>query len=160
MPGQFDGTRGMAQMYLPELISEGLTNSQIVDFLRINDLGYRASNMYQDINRTRLEQFAAQEIRGMDMDTPIPERLMREWQGKTDFRYRVVVQYDYTIGEGGETREGATTLYYDDPPTINQVLADFGTRTQTIERGFGSPKDGRRIENAREINYFVNRPKE
>ena len=159
MPGQFTGTRGQANVFIPELIGEGLSNVEIVDFLRLNDFGYRATNMYADINRIRLEQFGAEQIRGMAIDTPIPERLMRTWEGQTDFDYRVVVQYRYTPSGGGEQQETATTLYYTQPPTVGEVMEDFAIRTKTLEGGFGSTVNVQRIDEIKEIDYFVNRAK-
>lgn len=159
MPGQYTGIRGQAQAYIPGLITEGLSNAEIVDFLRESGLGYRTQNMYQDVNTIRLEQFGAAEIRNMNIYTPIPERLMREWQGQIDYRYRVVVQYEYTPSDGGELTKTATTLYYDEPPSISNVLEDWDVRTKTLEGGFGSTVNIHRIEGITEINYFVNRPK-
>lgn len=160
MPGQSSGSRGLAQNFIPELVGEGLSNSEIVDFLRLNDLGYRTQSMYSDINRIRLEQFGAQNIKNLDVFTEIPERFMREWQGNIDFRYRVVVQYEYTDAESGQTLKTASTLYYNDPPSVNMVLEDWDVRTKTLEGGFGSTVNVQRIEGITEINYFVNRVKE
>lgn len=159
MPGQFSGLRGLVQSYLPALIREGFTNSQIVDFLRLNDFGYRVQNMFADINRIRLEQFGAEGIKKLNIFQPIPENLMRTWEGETKFNYRVVVQYQYTSAVNGELLERATTLYYNEPPSVNDVLEDFGVRTQTIEGGFGTPQDVERVGDVIEINYFKNRPK-
>ncbi len=159
MPGQFTGTRGQANVFIPALIREGFTNSEIVDFLRLNEFGYREQNMYADVNRIRLEQFGAEQIRGMDINTPIPERFMRTWEGKTDFAYRVVVQYSYTPTGGGEPVQTGTSLYYTEPPTVNEVLEDFAIRTQTLEGGFGSTVNVQRIDEIKEIDYFVNTAK-
>jgi hypothetical protein len=160
MPGQFSGTRGSAQGWIAAMIGEGATNAQIADFLQLNNLSYRTQNMYADINRIRLEQFAGQKIKNFDMDTPIPERLMGEWQGNTDYRYRVVVQYEYTPRGGGDVLKGGTTLYYDQAPTVNEVLENWDVRRQTLEGGFGSDTTVDTIQTITEINYFVNRPKE
>lgn len=159
MPGQFKGVRGQAQEFISAMIREGATNSQIVDFLQLNEFSYRLQNMYADINRIRLEQFAGQEIKGFDPDNPIPERLMSVWEGKTDYRYRVVVQYEYTPSGGGENLKKATTLYYDSAPSLNDVLEDWDVRQQTLEGGFGSNVNVGVVQNITEINYFVNRPK-
>lgn len=160
MPGQFTGTRGQAQQWISAMIGEGFTNTQITDFLQLNELSYRTQNMYADINRIRLEQFAGQEIRNFNPDMPIPERLMSEWQGQTDYKYRVVIQYEYTPTGGGETSKTGTTLYYNERPSVNQVLEDWSVRQQTLEGGFGSTVNIGTVENITEINYFVNRPKE
>jgi hypothetical protein len=160
MPGQFDGIRGMAQEYISALIKEGQTNAQIVGILQDQGLSYRTSNMYNDVNRIRLEQFAAQGIKGLDLYTPVPINLMREWQGDTSFRYRVVVQYSYSPGAGLDDINAATTLYYNEQPTINDVLDDWNTRVKTLEGGYGSTTNIQRINEIREIDYFVNRPKQ
>jgi hypothetical protein len=159
MPGQFKGIRGQAQEYISSLIKEGLTNAQIVGILQNYGMTYRLSNMYSDVNRLRLEQFGAEGIKGLNVYTPVPTNLMREWQGETDYRYRVIVQYKYQSSETGEIGEKATTLYYDKPPTISDVLDDWGLRVKTIEGGYGSPQDVERIEEIKEINYFYNVPK-
>ncbi len=160
MPGQFSGVRGLAQNFIPELIGEGMSNAAIVDFMRLNDLGYRTQSMYSDINRIRLEQFGAESIKGLDMFTQVPERFMREWQGEIDFRYRVVVQYEYVDAESGLLLKTASTLYYNDAPSVNIVLEDWDVRTKTLEGGFGSTVNVQRIEGITEVNYFVNRAKE
>ena len=159
MPGQFTGNRGQAQTYLTGLVKEGLTNAEIVGYLQQSGLGYRASNMYSDVNRTRLEQFAGEGLKGFDVDTPVPANLMREWQGDTNYKYRVVVQYKYTASGATAQFETATTLYYDSQPTISEVLEDFAVRTETIESGFGSAQGVSRIDEIKEINYFYNVPK-
>jgi hypothetical protein len=160
MPGQFTGNRGEAQAYIPGFIQEGLTNSEIVDILKESGLSYRASNMYSDVNRLRLEQFGAEGIKNMDIYSAIPRNLMREWQGDTEYRYRVVIQYKYTPEGGDDQLETATTLYYNDAPTINDVLEDWSVRMKTLEGGFGSTVNVGVIDEIKEINYFYNTPKE
>lgn len=159
MPGQYTGNRGQAQEYLSGLIREGLTNSEIVDFLRGEGLSYRLQNMYADVNRTRLEQFGAEGIKKLDISTPVPERLMRDWEGDVSFKYRVVVQYEYTPSGGGESVKAGTTLYYDTRPSMQDVLEDWDVRVKTLEGGFGSTTDIMQIEQVTEINYFVNKVK-
>lgn len=159
MPGQYEGDRGYAQEWISAFIGQGLTNSEIVSQLRDYGLGYRLQNMYADINRIRLEQYAAEGLKNVDVHTPVPETLMREWQGETTFRYRVVVQYEFRPTGGGETVKAATTLYYDEAPSASDVLDDWDIRVKTLEGGFGSTVDIDAIEGITEINYFVNRPK-
>lgn len=159
MPGQFTGSRGEAQNYLSGLIQEGYNNSEIVSFLQGSGLGYRTSNMYSDVNRARLEIFGGQGLKSFDADTPIPNNMMREWQGETNYKYRVVVQYKYSASGASAQFETGTTLYYDYQPTMNEVLEDFGTRTKTIEGGYGSAQGVSRIDEIKEINYFYNTPK-
>lgn len=160
MPGQFTGKRGEAQTWIGAFINEGMTNAEIVSTLQGVGLGYRQMNMYSDINRVRLEQFAGQGLRGFDEDTPIPRNLMREWQGDTQYKYRVVVQYEYTPSGAEQTAKGATTMYYNQPPTINDVMEDWQVRVKTIEGGFVGYEHVGQIENVTEINYFYNTPKE
>lgn len=160
MPGQYAGNRGSAQEWISAFIKEGMTNTEIVKQLQDYGLGYRQQSMFADVNRLRLEQFAAEGIKGMDIYTPIPEKFMREWQGETEYKFRVVVQYKYTSGENGEQKETGTTLYYNEAPTVNQVLEDWNVRVKTLEGGFGSTTDIEQIDEIKEIDYFVNRPKE
>jgi hypothetical protein len=160
MPGQYTGTRGEAQEYISAFIGQGATNSEIVEVLRDYGLGYRQQNMYADINRIRLESFAAEGLKNISVNSPIPETLMREWQGETEYKYRVVVQYEYTSSRGGETVSTASTLYYDEAPSVAMVLEDWDLRVKTLEGGFGSTQDVNRVEGITEINYFLNRPKE
>lgn len=159
MPGQYTENRGQAQEWISALVKEGLTNAQIVGMLQDYGMGYRLQNMYADVNRIRLEQFAAEGLRNIDIHTPVPETLMREWQGETEFKYRVVVQYEYTPSAGGETVKAASTLYYDEAPTVSGVLEDWDVRVKTLEGGFGSTVDIARIEGITEINYYINREK-
>jgi len=159
MPGQFSGTRGMAQEYISSLIREGLTNAQIVGTLQDYGLGYRLQHMYSDTNRVRLEEFAAQGIRGLGMNDPVPTNLMREWQGDIDYKYRVVVEYEYETGTDGTIAKAGTTLYYDRPPTINDVMEDWGVRMQSIESGVMGYEQVKQIEGITRISYFYNIPK-
>ena len=160
MPGQFTGNRGQAQEFLMQFIQEGLSNSQIVSAIRDEGLGYRLQNMYADINRTRLEQFAGEGLRNLDQFTPIPEKLMREWQGDTTYNYRVVVRYEYTPSSGGDPVKAATTMYYNERPSIDNVMEDWQVRVKTIESGALGYEQVGQIESMTEVNYFVNRPKE
>jgi hypothetical protein len=159
MPGQFTGIRGSAQEYISSLIGEGLTNAQIVGTLQDYGLGYRLQQMYSDTNRIRLEEFAAQGLKGFDQDTPIPANLMREWQGETDYRYRVVVEYEYETGTDGTIAKAGTTLYYDRPPTVNEVMEDWAVRVQSIESGVMGYEQVKQIEGVTRISYFYNIPK-
>lgn len=159
MPGQFTGTRGAAQEYISSLIKEGLTNAQIVGTLQDYGLSYRLQHMYSDTNRIRLEEFAAQGIKGMDIHTPIPSNLMREWEGDVSYKYRVVVEYEYETGEFGVVGKAATTLYYDRPPTVNEVMEDWGVRVQSIESGVMGYEQVKAIEGISRISYFYNIPK-
>jgi hypothetical protein len=84
---------------------------------------------------------------------------MREWEGNTDFKYRAVVQYEFTPTGGDEVQKGATTLYYDRPPTVDDVLEDWGVRVKTLEGNFAGYDHISRIEGIAEINYFYNTPK-
>lgn len=159
MPGQFTGNRGMAQEYISSMIKEGLTNAQIVGTLQDYGMTYRLQHMYSDVNRVRLEEFAAEGIKGMDMFTPIPTNFMREWEGDTSFKYRVVVEYEYQTGEGDAIAKAATTLYYDRPPTVNDVMEDWGVRVQSIESGVMGYEQVGQIEGINRISYFYNIPK-
>jgi len=159
MPGQYSGSRGMAQEWISSLIQQGLTNAQIVGTLQDYGMGYRLTNMYSDTNRIRLEQFAAEGIKGMDQDTPIPSNLMRQWEGDISYRYRVVVEYEYQTGESGVIGKAGTTLYYDRPPTVNEVMEDWGVRTQSIESGVMGYEQVKAIEGISRISYFYNIPK-
>lgn len=159
MPGQYTGNRGMAQEWISSFINEGYTNAQIVKTLQDYGLGYRQMNMYADANRIRLEQFAGEGLKGFDQDTPIPTNMMRTWEGDTTYRYRVVVQYEYTVSGTDTIAKGATTMYYNSPPTINEVMEDWQVRVKTIEGGFLGYEQISQIENMTEINYFINQPK-
>jgi hypothetical protein len=159
MPGQYSGSRGMAQEWISSLINNGLTNSQIVDTLRDYGMGYRLANMYSDANRIRLEEFAAEGIKGMDQDTRIPSNLMRQWEGDTSYKYRVVVEYEYQTGESGVIGKAGTTLYYDQAPTVNEVMEDWGVRMQSIESGVMGYEQVKAVEGVSRISYFYNIPK-
>lgn len=151
----FKGIRGQAVNYIPALIDEGLSNSQIVDFLRLNDLGYRTQTMYNDINRLRLEGFGAAEIRHMSIYDPVPERWMRVWHGDTSYNYRVVIEYEYYDTNALDTKKTGTTLYYDHAPSQDEVLQDWNIRRQTIEATYGHVNE---VFGGTEVHYFVNKP--
>lgn len=159
MPGQFTGIRGTAQEYISSLIQEGLGNAQIVGILQDYGMSYRLQHMYSDVNRIRLEEFAAQGIKGLDQNTPVPTNLMREWQGETGYKYRVVIEYSYETGTDGTIAKAGTTLYYDSPPSINDVMDDWAVRMQSIESGVMGYEQVKQIENIERISYFYNVPK-
>lgn len=156
MPGQGTGNRGQANLFIPSLIEEGMNNAQIVDFLRLNDMGYRSQNMYSDINRVRAEINAHAMIADRFFDEPIPERYMKTWEGDTSKRYRVVIQYNYGVTDGGGLGSKGTTLYYNRRPTQEQIMQDWEIRRQTLESGAGSPQDVEQIIGIKSIDYFKN----
>lgn len=159
MPGQYTGNRGLAQEFISSMITQGLTNAEIVGFLQERGIGYKLQHMYSDANRIRLEEFAAEGIKGFDRDTAIPANLMREWQGEIDYKYRVVVEYEYETGESGVIGKAATTLYYNRPPTVNEVMEDWDVRVQSIESGVMGYEQVKQIEGISRISYFYNVPK-
>ena len=153
MPDPYKGIRGQAVNYIPALIEEGLSNAQIVDFLRLNELGYRTQNMYNDINRLRLEGFGAGEIGRMSIYDPVPERWMREWHGNTDYDYRVVIEYEYFDTNALDTKKTGTTIYYDHAPSQEEVLRDWEIRRQTIENTYGKVQE---VFRETRVSYFRN----
>lgn len=153
MPSQYKGNRGEAIQYIPALIEEGFGNSYIVDFLRLNDLGYNTQRMYEDINRIRLEGIGADQIKGLDAYDPVPDRLMRQWSGDTEFNYRVVVEYNYFSTDSLQWEKGYTTLYYMDNPSQSNVLDDWAIRRQTIENTYGKVQE---ISGESAIHYYRN----
>ena len=153
MPSEYKGNRGQAVNYIPALIEEGMSNSQITDFLKLNDLGYRNTTMFQDINRLRLESIGAAQVRNLDIYDPVPDRLMRTWSGDTSYDYRVVVQYEYYDTNALEIKSGFTTLYYDFAPSQANVLEDWGIRRQTIENTYGQVQE---VYGEKQIHYYRN----
>lgn len=153
MPAPFRGIRGEAISYIPALIEQGWNNSQIVNFLRDYDLSYRTQNMYADINRLRLEEVAAATISGMDLETPIPERLMREWHGDTEHPFRVVIKYEYFDTNTLTTGTTGTTLYFDQEPTQAEVLDYWEVHKETIKALYNNVQE---IYDATKIEYFRN----
>lgn len=124
--------RQVALNYIPQLIEEGLNNSAIVSFLKEQGFGYRNQNMFADVNRMRLENFGASFIPKLTPESQVPDRFMREWEGDTEYTYRVVVKYEYEPGEGGEAKVGGTTFYFDNPPTQAEVSELFELRRDTL----------------------------
>jgi hypothetical protein len=153
MPEPYKGNRGIAQNIISSMIEEGFTNTQITDFLRLNDYGYRNQYMLNDINRLRLESFGASEIRGLSSDVQIPERLMREWHGSVEYKYRVVVEYDYFDTNTLDIRRTGTTIYYNAPPTQDEVMRDWEIRRQTIENTYGNVQE---VMGEVKVGYFRN----
>lgn len=153
MPGGYKGNRGVAQNYLGILIEEGMTNSEIVDFLRLNDLGYRSQNMYQDINRTRLETMSEVQVKGLSVYDPVPDRLMREWRGDTEFKYRAVVKFDFTDAKSGERQEYGQTYYFDKAPSEADVIEAFAANADYIRAAYPNMQD---ISGATKVYYYRN----
>lgn len=153
MGSSYKGNRGEAVQFIPGMIEEGLTNSQIVDFLKINDLGYRTQTMYQDVNRYRLEAIGADQIKYLNAYDPVPDKFMRNWSGDTTYNYRVVVQYEYYDTNALEVKKGFTTLYYNDAPSQSNVLDDWSVRRQTIENTYGQVQE---IYSEKQIHYYKN----
>jgi hypothetical protein len=153
MPEPYKGNRGIAQNIISAMIDEGYLNTQITDFLRLNDYGYRNQLMIQDINRLRLESFGAAEIRSMSISDPVPDRFMREWHGSMEYKYRVVVEYDYYDTNTLDIRRTGTTIYYNAPPSQEEVLRDWEIRRQTIENTYGNVQE---VMGEVKVGYFRN----
>lgn len=156
MPEPYKGNRGVAQSYIPELVSEGFTNSQIVDFLQLNGVSYRTQNMYADINRLRLENFGALALPNLDPAEAIPEKLMRQWTGDTSYNYRVVIKYDYFNTSTLQKEEGGTTLYFEDAPSQDEVFDAWDIRKQTLQAGVGSGQNIQEVFGATKFLYYRN----
>ena len=126
------GLRNLAKQYIPGLIEEGFANTEIVNILKEQGLSYRNQNMFADINFARLEYFGAELIKNVSISSPIPERLMRQRELSVDYPYSAVVKYEYTDIETGETFESGTTLYFENAPSQEDVLAAFEVRQETL----------------------------
>lgn len=157
MSGGYKENRGIAQGYMPGLISQGLSSSEIIGWLKEEGLTYRTQNMYADINRMRIEQIGAEMIKGFDPDMSIPEKWMRTFNGETSYNYRALVQYSYLPAGESEMQIKWSTLYYNEAPSQNQVLTDWETRMGTIFSGFGSPGAVDAVSGVEGINYYVNK---
>ena len=153
MPSSYKGKRGSAVEYIAGMIEEGLSNSQIVDFLKINDMGYRNQTMYEDVNRYRLEAIGADQIKQLTSYDAVPDKLMREWSGDTKYDYRVVVQYEYFDTNTLQIEKKYTTLYYDYAPSQENVLDDWAIRKQTIENTYGQVQE---VMGEKQIHYYRN----
>jgi len=154
MPGDFRGKRGEAQSYIPTLVREGMNNAEIIDLLQLNDLGYTTQSMRNDINRFRLEELGAAEIKGFDQHTPIPERFMRTWHGDTEYAYRVVVKYEFFDTATSTTGISGTTLYFDHPPTQAEVQEYFEAQRSGIENRYNNVQE---IYGATKVMYYRNK---
>lgn len=154
MPGDYRGKRGEAQSYIPTLVREGATNAEIMDLLQLNDLGYTPQSMRNDINRFRLEELGAAEIKGLSEHTPIPERYMRTWHGDTEYNYRVVVKYEFFDQTTGTTGVSGTTLYFDHPPTQNEVQEYFEAQKSGIADRYNNVEE---IYAPTKVLYYKNK---
>lgn len=126
------GGRENALTFIPRLIGEGFRNTQIVNFLREQGLGYRTQNMFADINQIRLENFGASMIPRLEETAAIPERLMRTWEGDTTYPYRAVVKFEYIDPETGQPKESGTTFYFSTQPTQEEVSELWAVRQQNL----------------------------
>jgi len=153
MASQYKGNRGQAIQYISGMIEEGFSNSQIVDFFKLNDMSYRNQTMFQDINRIRLEGIGAATVRSLDPYDPVPDKLMRTWSGDISYNYRAVVEYEYYDTNALEIKKGYTTLYYNDAPSQSNVLDDWGIRRQTIENTYGQVQE---VYGETQIHYYRN----
>lgn len=153
MPGEYKGHRGSAQSYIPQLIEEGYTNTEITEWLKDNDLSYRNQSMLMDINRLRLEGQGAWAIAGLDPDKPVPERLMRSWHGDAEYAYRVVINYDFFDTRTMTTSTSGTTLYFDHPPSESEVMAYFEQHKESLQALYNNVEE---IFHASRVMYFRN----
>lgn len=147
------GNRNLALEYIPGLIEEGYTNTEIVRLLKEQGLAYRNQTMFADINFARLEHFGAQEIRGIEAGQAIPERLMRSREIRAGYPYSAVVKYEYTDPETGLTFESGTTLYFSERPSQEDVLREFEYRRTTLEELYPSLTE---ISGAEKVYYYRN----
>ena len=147
------GGRENALTYIPQLIEEQLSNTQIVRFLREQGFGYRNQNMFEDVNRVRLENFGASFVPTLDRDSIIPDRFMRTWEGSVDYDYRAVVKYEYLDPDTGTVKTTGTTIYFDTPPSQAEVTEMFEVRRQTIEELYSHVD---LVYGAIKVHYFKN----
>jgi len=136
MPDKQQSSRNLAQAYISGLIEEGYTNTEIVNILKDYGLSYRNQNMFQDVNRYRLEEFGAQQVRGLGFDEPIPERFMRSRDIQSDYGYSAVVKYAYIDKATGLEIETGTTIYFDNQPSQAEVLEAFAFRSESLQNQY------------------------
>lgn len=149
--------RGLAQNWIEELIHEGMSNTEITDWLREQGLSYRNQEMYRDINRYRLEGFGEEYIHNLGVDDPVPEKYMRTWYGNTRYDYRVVIKYEYLDKQTGMVDVEGTTLYFDHPPSQSEVEALFSVRKDTISLVCHPERE---VINSTQVQYFKNTARE
>lgn len=147
------GGRENAQTFIPRLIAEGFRNTQIVNFLREQGMGYHTQTMFADVNRTRLENFGASMIPRLEETSPIPDRLMRTWEGDTTYPYRAVVKFEYIDPETGTPKESGTTFYFSERPTEEAVKELWAVRHK--EEG-DSPPFGAVVTKDLNVYYYKN----
>lgn len=147
------GNRNLAREYIPGLIEEGYTNTEIVNILKQEGLSYRNQNMFADINLSRLEAFGANEIKNLTDLEAIPDRFMRQRELSVDYPYSAVVKYKYTNAESGLEYESGTTLYFSHPPSQQDVLDAFSDRQETLMTLYPTMGD---ISEAEKVYYYRN----
>ena len=150
-PMTAQSNRNLAGGYIPGLIEEGLTNTQIVNLLRDEGLSYRNQNMFADINRYRLEAFGANEVRGLGNDETIPDRFMRDRNITADYPYSAVVKYSYIDKGTGLEIEAGTTLYFDTAPSQAEVLAAFSDRQESLQNLYSNIEA---VSEAEKVYYY------
>lgn len=144
------GIRNLALQYLPGLIEEGLTNTEIVRVLKSEGMGYRNQNMFADINIARLEHFGAEQIRSMSITSPIPDRFMRNRSLPEGYPYAAVVKYEYRLKGSKTTYETGTMLFFDEAPSQEDVLAAYADRQATLKQRY----TGFQFTNSPETVYY------
>jgi hypothetical protein len=152
MPSE-TGNRNLAKEYIPGLIEEGYTNTEITAILKEEGLSYRNQNMFADINAARLEYFGAGQIKGLSTVESIPDRLMNMRELSVDYPYSAVVKYKYTDVDSGLEFESGTTLYFSSAPSQSDVLEAFSLRQETLLNLYPSMGD---ISEAEKVYYYRN----
>ena len=143
--------RNLSAGYIPGLIEEGYTNTEIVNILKDEGLSYRNQDMFRDINRLRLEEFGAIQVPRLGFDTPIPESLMRVRNIQSEYNYSAVIKYSYTDANTGLEMESGTTIYFDTPPSQAEVLSAFSMRQETLQNLYSNIQG---ISEAENVYYY------
>jgi len=118
-----EGSRAAgARGWISGLIDDGLSNTQIVQFLRAFDLSYRNQEMLRDINRERLGRIYQDDIRGLGPGEAVPVEKMTPIRGRPVEPFRTIVTGDYENLATGEIEKRTITLHHRRAPSQNDVL--------------------------------------
>lgn len=117
-----------AQGWILGLIDQGARNTEIVNFLRSFDMGYRDSVMYGDINRLRAGVLSRQEIGKLGPGEAVPDVYLMPIHGPKLRDYTAKVTADYVDEVSKEIVTRTTTVHFKSNFSQNDVLDEMDKR--------------------------------
>lgn len=138
-----------AQGWILGLIDKGFGNTQIIEFLRSFDMGYRDSVIRSDINRLRVGVLSRDVVKTLGPGETVDPALMGPIHGNHIADYRAIVTADFANPDTKELETRTVTLHFRQPPSQNDVLNEMDKRRELWQE-----KSGLDLSRVTGISFF------